>query len=171
MSSMRSQVVPTPDNPSRSVPTMPIPVLGPRAKARFESRYKIDGAGCWLWEGTLNPKGYGVFSIHGQTYRAHRISYTLHRGPIPKGFTLDHLCRVRNCVKPDDLEPVSNRENTLRGNSPSAIHARQTHCIHGHKFTEENTRITPKGQRDCRECNRQKWHRNRAKRLARQTDG
>jgi hypothetical protein len=40
----------------------------------------------------------------------------------------------------------------LRGESPSAVNARRTHCHRGHPFNEENTYIRPNGQRTCIAC-------------------
>ena len=54
---------------------------------------------------------------------AHRWSYQHHIGPVPEGLVLDHLCRVRHCVNPDHLEPVTSRENTLRGEGFAAVNA------------------------------------------------
>jgi hypothetical protein len=126
----------------------------------FEERYwsKVDlSAGpdeCWPWTGYRNPAGYGDFwSIkNGKdvSLRAHRVSYELLVGPIPEGLVIDHLCRVRHCVNPSHLEPVTVRENTLRGDTP----AKRTHCIHGHEFTPENIIRRPSrpNARDCRTC-------------------
>ena len=36
-------------------------------------------------------------------------------GPIPAGMVIDHLCRNRNCVRPDHLEVVTPAQNTRRG--------------------------------------------------------
>lgn len=68
-------------------------------------------SGCWLWAGADNGVGYGKF----RGKYAHRISYEMNRGPIPNGMHLDHLCRVRCCVNPSHLEPVTNAENARRG--------------------------------------------------------
>lgn len=106
---------------------------------------------CWLWKGRLNNKGYGQASLKGRMRLAHRLAWELLRGPIPEGAVLDHLCRVRRCVNPDHLEPVTTRENLLRGEGLAAIHARQEKCAHGHAFTPANTYQRPEG-RYCRAC-------------------
>ena len=124
----------------------------------LEAKYIPEpNSGCWLWTGTLDRYGYGQINIKGVSKRAHRIVFETVRGPIPAGLTLDHTCRMRCCVNPDHLEIVTNRENLKRGNSPSALCGRQTHCKHGHPFDAENTRVQTlkKGfQRTCRVCAR-----------------
>jgi len=67
---------------------------------------------CWEWKGKTNKAGYGVFTTE-QVY-VHRYAYEYMKAPIPEGLTIDHLCRVRNCVNPDHLEPVPRAENTRR---------------------------------------------------------
>jgi hypothetical protein len=109
---------------------------------------------CWPWPGQLNHNGYGTLTISSKTMRAHRFVYAWAKGPIPEGCEVDHLCRQRNCVNPDHLEPVTKRENVLRGESFSAINARKTHCVNGHEYTPENTKIEKGRWRNCRECHR-----------------
>jgi hypothetical protein len=71
---------------------------------------------CWLWTGTIANNGYGhIYREGGPLMTAHRLSYEVHVGPIPDGLTIDHLCRVRHCVNPDHLEPVTVAENNRRG--------------------------------------------------------
>lgn len=109
---------------------------------------------CWPWRGTISVKGYGRAWL-GKNHKpratgAHRMAYELTVGPIPDGLTIDHLCRVRHCVNPKHLEPVSGRENTMRGESFSARLARQAKCIHGHEF---NPLIQlSQGRRQCSQC-------------------
>ena len=70
---------------------------------------------CWFWTGFKNKAGYGLIYINRKLTRAHRLSYEIYKGEIPKNLVLDHLCRVRHCVNPKHLEAVTSRENTLRG--------------------------------------------------------
>jgi hypothetical protein len=84
--------------------------------------------------------------------KSHRIAYQLLVGPIPDGLVLDHLCRNRACCNPRHIEPVSQRENLMRGETVCASHAIKTHCINGHAFDEANTYIDREGKRKCREC-------------------
>ncbi len=109
---------------------------------------------CWLWTAALNGDGYGRFGGGDRkVYQAHRWIYEQEVGPIPPGLTIDHLCRVHACVRPSHLEAVSRTENVLRGEGPTAINARKTHCANGHAFTEENT-LNNHGNRGCRACYR-----------------
>jgi hypothetical protein len=71
---------------------------------------------CWLWTAFKNRDGYGRFNAGGnQPVLVHRFAYELLVGPIAEGLELDHLCRVRACVRPEHLEPVPHRENLRRG--------------------------------------------------------
>lgn len=116
---------------------------------------------CWLWRGTSIRNGYGQLSWHAPMRLAHRYAYELLVGPIPEGLTLDHLCRVRHCVNPAHLEPVTNRVNLLRGETFVAREAAQTHCPQGHPYDLFNTYTQPSRRiRYCRECRRasvRKW--------------
>lgn len=110
---------------------------------------------CWIWIGYRNAGGYGACSFKRKSWLAHRAIYFLFHDEIPP--ELDHMCDIRSCVNPFHLRPLSHRENTLRSlTNPTAIHARKTHCIHGHPFSGDNLYIGPSGRRDCVACTRRK---------------
>lgn len=114
---------------------------------------KIDGH--WMWNGSLDGNGkYGGFHYKGKQRRAHRVAWELFVGPIPEGMVLDHMCRVTQCVNPDHLQVVTQRENLLIGETLQAENAKKTHCIRGHEFNDINTYFTPSGGRACRPCRR-----------------
>ncbi len=128
----------------------------------IRDRSMVDENGCWIWKFATYPTGYG-HCARDSGY-AHRVSWEIANGPIPAGLTIDHLCRVRACVNPDHLDAVTIRENILR--SPfavAAINARKTHCVRGHPFDEENTRLDSHGRRICRTCHRVQQARRRRK--------
>ena len=120
----------------------------------IESRIFKAPTGCWIWKGPLSHDGYA--RAHGKY--VHRTMYESHVAVIPKGITLDHICRVRNCVNPTHLDPVTLAENISRGDY--GWRGKLTHCKHGHEFTSDNTIVKPTGgrngdgSRQCRECGR-----------------
>lgn len=124
----------------------------PDAPAAFWAQVDRSGK-CWMWLGSTR-NDYGRFLFKYRQYTAHRVAYEWAFGPIPTRRVLDHLCRTLLCVNPAHLEPVTIRENTLRGYAPPAANARKTTCNSGHEFTEENTYITSQGYRHCRVCHR-----------------
>ena len=114
--------------------TMKVTFADPRLPARFWAKVNQNGpvpahrpdlGPCWQWTAALDREGYGRFHWLGQNGLAHRIAYEMLIGPMPAGLEPDHLCRNRACVNPLHIEPVTHRENTLRGNSPVAINARR----------------------------------------------
>lgn len=122
--------------------------------------------GCWIWRLGAIGGGYGVRVVDGRPRLVHRLHYEELVGPIPEGLVIDHLCRTPRCVNPGHLEPVTQRENVLRGDSPHAQNARKTHCPQGHPYDNGNTyRIPATGHRKCLVCKRAQqraWKRRQA---------
>jgi hypothetical protein len=89
--------------------------------------------GCWLWTRSRSRDGYGWASLHNRTHQAHRLIFEIVSGPVPDGLILDHTCRVRHCVNPAHLEPVTPGENLRR--SPLTP-AGMERCAKGHEFSQ-----------------------------------
>lgn len=140
---------------------------------RFERKYIVAaeshptlGTPCWLWTGNMQVQGYGCFGTHKERSRwkraaAHKVLWEHVNGPVPEGLELDHLCRVRRCVRPDHLEAVTHTENVRRGEAGLHNPPPPTHCPKGHLFNGANTYTVkdPRGHhRRCKRC-----HADRAK--------
>jgi hypothetical protein len=120
--------------------------------------------------------------VDSQLKYAHRLSYQLHVGPIPRGWEVDHVCHTdaverdecgggacehRACWNPAHLETVSSAENSRRGNHPLFAVARRATCTRGHDLTDpKNVYVRPDGRRRCRVCqvegNRERRRRQRS---------
>lgn len=121
---------------------------------------------CWICTIKNKVDGYVKISEKGKHRRAHVVVYEHHKGLVPAGLELDHLCRVRACVNPDHLEAVTHSVNMQRApwdyeaRLPGLLEAGRkkraaiTACPHGHPYTEDNSGFRPCGRRYCRTCNR-----------------
>lgn len=126
-------------------------------------RYVEIGASCWEWRGERGRYGRSSYTDDSGLHHigAHRLSWMALRGPIPDGLQIDHLCKNTTCVRPSHLEPVTGRENKLRGVAPNWQRHRElsqpgARCAHGHEVNETNTRFWPDGRvRFCRPCARE----------------
>jgi hypothetical protein len=120
---------------------------------------------CWLWLGRKNPKGYGQMAIDKRQRSVHRVSYETFVGPIPEGLEIDHLCRVRHCVNPAHLEPVTSRENKRRAAAATGLVAGKRiggmqvgdTCDNGHLVSGDNVAMR-RGLVCCLTCRRE-WNR------------
>lgn len=131
----------------------------PIDRSRFTSNVVVDANGCWIWQRKLDNDGYGriAASRNGKPTAAlaHRAAYETFVGVIPQGLELDHLCRVRSCVNPEHLEPVTHVENTRRADRGAGQYqAAKTHCPQGHPYDEANTYRPKPNLRQCRTCMR-----------------
>ena len=119
---------------------------------------------CWIWTAGRDHTGYGDFRFQGRKRVAHRVAWILTFGSEPAdGLELDHLCRVRWCVRPDHLEPVTHAENTRRGDTFQAANAAKVRCPAGHPYTPENTSWINNGHGRSRRC--KACHNDRGRRL------
>jgi hypothetical protein len=128
----------------------------PKALAK---RVTIDeGSGCWRVGGYHDDDGYTYYAGTG----AHRYVYTLLIGEIPSKHQIDHVrahgCIWRDCINPNGhLEPVTPRENTMRGRSFAVANFLKTHCgTCGEPYDLFNCYVSPSGRRDCRACIRRR---------------
>lgn len=127
----------------------------PRLPIRFWTKVRVLDSGCREWQGGKS-RGYGYFYLRGRNRQVHRLAFECLAGSIPEGLTIDHLCRNRACVLPTHLEPVTMRENILRGDGLAARESRRAHCLEGHEYSDANT-YRNRGKRYCRECRRTKY--------------
>jgi hypothetical protein len=110
--------------------------------------------GCWIWKGARRTNGihgtYGGFWFENKLVLAHRFSYEVNKGKIAKGLELDHSCKNTLCVNPNHLEAITHEENCDRGNSMTKNFV--THCIRGHRFTEDYKISKNRRGRQCKIC-------------------
>lgn len=142
-------------------------ILSPTTKERLLKKVTVLENGCWQFNGSLHPLGYGWLGTGRRSVGAHRVAYALFKGEVPKGYELDHTCHSRDCpggpecphrrcCNPDHLEPVLHQENVRRGHGNRRVVANRkarTHCPKGHEYTQENT-YWYRGYRMCRCCHR-----------------
>jgi len=122
-------------------------------------------SGCWIWKGKLNGQGYGQYrkGFRKPSLMAHRAVYEQLVGPIPPGLVIDHLCREPACVNPQHCDPVTQRENTLRG-----LKGPRDFCPEGHPFKGENLYAygTTKLCRICRAAAMRRFYQKKRERNA-----
>lgn len=99
-------------------------------------KHVIRQEGCWDWKGSKDKGGYGVMSVRRQlgSDRAHRASWIIHKGKIPKGMCVCHFCDNPICTNPDHLWLGNHKEN----NDDKIRKCREAKLKPPHKIGSEN---------------------------------
>ena len=109
--------------------------------------------GCLEWDRARHADGYGHFYLDGRIQLAHRAAWIIANGPIPDDMNVCHRCDNPPCIDPAHLFLGTQSDNVADMVAKGRhMNNRRTHCKRGHEFTEENTRIDDRGNRNCRTC-------------------
>lgn len=84
-----------------------------QARAAFWAKVTNLTKSCWGWSASKDQCGYGTMQYHGVVQRAHRISWQIHHGAIPKGMRVLHKCDNPECTKPIHLFLGTQNDNML----------------------------------------------------------
>ena len=111
----------------------------PWTEERFMARVSKQENGCWHWNRSLTPEGYGSASVAGVGVLAHRLAWILFRGAIGPELFVCHVCDVRQCVNPahlfvgtgfDNMRDAARKGRTLSGEAnPRRRHAKLTRDV------------------------------------------
>lgn len=83
-----------------------------RLMKSFVRRDGSDPTQCWIWTKKVNHSGYGMLKANKKTVMAHRLSWEMHRGPIPEGMLALHKCiGTPSCINPDHLYLGDQKQN------------------------------------------------------------
>lgn len=122
-----------------------VPVFDP---INVLSKIRLDGE-CWR---IGKNKTYTILQFNKAQIMAHRVTYTIFKGEIPKNLVIDHECMNKWCVNPDHLRVVTERINAIE-NNPGVVSkcAFVTNCPSGHEYSPENIYLW-RNKRHCIAC-------------------
>lgn len=148
----------------------------------FNNINVLDVTKCWLWDGILNPQGYGIVrrTLNKKVYGLliHRVSYYNTYGSIPEGYVVDHSChnpqscingfecQHRRCYNPHHLRLLTRQENTAVGANPRANVGICRNNLH--PWTEDNVQIYANGKQVCVACKKEQGKRRRLREMGAQ---
>jgi len=93
---------------------------------------------CWEMDLKSRIDGYGSFSIDGRSYRAHRISFQIHKGLIPNNLLIRHSCHNKRCVNPNHLNFGTHQDN-INDTVNDNLQLKGSQIVQS-KLTEDNVR-------------------------------
>lgn len=104
---------------------------------RFAEQYIESGYDeCWAWLGNTSSNGYGSIKLNYKTLSAHRVSYQLHRGPIPEAVFVCHTCDNKKCVNPSHLFLGTAQDNNTDMHNKGRQRPVSGENHHWYKFTD-----------------------------------
>ena len=96
---------------------------------------------CWIYKGLIGTNGYGRCRYYKNPMYAHRFSWLIHHGEIPKKLHVLHSCDVKSCVNPNHLRLGTHQDNM------KDMHERGT--TENHEYKKHPERIRNGQQLKC----------------------
>lgn len=142
---------------SRIGRTIPDEVAFPIFLKRLIARRVVTDRGCWHSHQKAGPNGYVQATLRAKRFFLHKLSYVIHKGPIPEGLFVLHECDNRRCWNPDHLwlgTISDNKQDEIaKGRN---FEKNRSHCPSGHAYSGDNLWVDSRGFRHCRECKRER---------------